>query len=365
MEKLRSGRQRRRYRLIAQSRLGASLVKTGGYLMAIFAAHTLAMIQFEGFAPGDALWLTLTTATTVGYGDLSAHTLPGRIATVMLLYTGGIFVVAKLAGDYFDYRNERRLRMTRGEWEWDMRDHIVIINAPEKDPVHYFELLIAQFRESQEFATTPVQILSPDFSDGLPASLVALGDVVHYAGSGAEDTSLESVGVADARAIVCLSRSDHDPAWDSVTFDILHRLQAIGTHAEVLAECVRDSNRVRFMKAGAHIVIRPIRAYPGMVVRGFVAPGAQSLMEELFRSDGSEYRRLSVEIVGAKWADVVASIVQHDHGVAIAYEDGEGGLHISPRADDAVNARALFVVVDSHISTSSAQIEAALADLSG
>ena len=60
------------------------------WLTAIVCLHVVAMNQLEGLALHDALWLTLTTATTVGYGDLSPSTLWGRLATVILIYGGGI-----------------------------------------------------------------------------------------------------------------------------------------------------------------------------------------------------------------------------------------------------------------------------------
>ena len=46
--------------------------------------------------------------------------------------------------------------------------------------IHYFEVLIREFRKSHEFANVPVQILTEDFPTGLPAVLAELGDVVHY-----------------------------------------------------------------------------------------------------------------------------------------------------------------------------------------
>ncbi len=61
------------------------LVVLAAYLAAITIGHTLAMMAFEELALGDAVWLTATTMTTVGYGDLSASTAAGRWSTVILV----------------------------------------------------------------------------------------------------------------------------------------------------------------------------------------------------------------------------------------------------------------------------------------
>lgn len=44
-----------------------------------------------------ALWLVIITVTTVGYGDYSAGTLPGRIITIMIAIKG-IFLMAVVVG---------------------------------------------------------------------------------------------------------------------------------------------------------------------------------------------------------------------------------------------------------------------------
>jgi voltage-gated potassium channel len=361
-QKFLRGNRERRWKVRTEQKLGRSLGKTGGYLLIIFIAHTAAMVFFEGMSAGDGLWLTLTTVTTVGYGDVSATSFAGRLATVLLLYAGGIFVLAKIAGDYFEFRSERRERMARGQWEWEMQDHILIINTPDEDPEEYFERLIGQFRASAMFADTPVQILTTYFGDGLPPSLAAMGNVVHYHGSGSNTAALEAVGVNNAKAIVLLSESEHNATFDGVTFDTLHRLRELGTTAPVLAECLRDENRARFKQAGANLVIRPMRAYPGMVVRGFVAPGVEQVFEELFRSDGGEYRRFDVTIDGTRWADVVATLIQLNLGVAVAYEGAaDGEIHITPGAEQSIKASALFVLAGDDNASHAEHISSALA----
>ncbi|HEX5677899.1 MAG TPA: potassium channel family protein [Alcanivorax sp.] len=96
------------------------------WLLVLTALHTTAMVVFEGLSWDDALWLTLTTLTTVGYGDLSAATPAGRLTTVLLLYVAGITLLAQLASDYIDHRLKRKEYMLKGRWRWNMKDHLLI-----------------------------------------------------------------------------------------------------------------------------------------------------------------------------------------------------------------------------------------------
>ena len=102
-------------------------------LLILMIAHVTAMLLFEDFTLRQAIWLTLTTLTTVGYGDYSAQSPWGQAATVVFLYLVGIFLLAQIAGEWIDYRIDRKDRMQKGMWRWKMNDHIVIINTPDSD----------------------------------------------------------------------------------------------------------------------------------------------------------------------------------------------------------------------------------------
>ena len=93
--------QRFRSLAFTEDELKREMLRSSFFVMLIFILHVIAMMTFEGMKASDALWLTFTTATTVGYGDISATTLQGRSATVVLLYLGGIFHPGKGCGRLF------------------------------------------------------------------------------------------------------------------------------------------------------------------------------------------------------------------------------------------------------------------------
>jgi voltage-gated potassium channel len=348
---------------LSRDEMSRQLLISSFYLIALFVLHTLAMMGFESLSPGDALWLTLTTATTVGYGDISAATAGGRIATVVLLYFGGIFILAKTAGDYFDYRANTRLRKKCGNWNWHMNGHTLIINTPRDDGERFFLRTIEQLRASDAQRGKKVQILTRRYPNGLPDRLARMGGVVHHNGDGIDPGQLRAVDADKAEAIVVLAREETNPDSDSRTFDILHRLKEIGVdEALVLAECVDDRNRERFRTAGADIVIRPVRAYPEMLVRGLVAPGAEQIIENMFTASSDEYVRYDVSIDAKPWHLVACGLMQADLGTAVGYIDAETGrLETNPRAHAKVCASALFVIANEEAKAGLDQIRDAVA----
>lgn len=356
----------RRFRsvIFTEDDLAHELSRSLVFIIILFFTHVLAMRMLEGMTLGDAVWLTLTTATTVGYGDVSASTPLGRSATVILLYFGGIFVLAKAAGDYFDYRIQARLRKKCGNWSWRMHDHILIINTPRENGEEFFSRVIEQLRASERYADKMIQIVTRQYPQGLPDRLAKMEGLAHYNGDGSDPDTLAKVDADKACVIVVLARSENDVGSDSRTFDILDHVNTLDvSNAIVLAECVDDRNRPRFRKLGAEVLIRPVRAYPEMLVRGLVAPGAEQIIENMFTSSSDEYARYDIQIKDRSWSDVVCTLMRGDLGTAVGYIDAETGtLETNPPANMRINSTALFLIASEGAKASLQQIHSALGE---
>lgn len=329
-------------------------------LLTLAALHVAGIVLFEGLTPFQALWLTMTTLTTVGYGDFAAQTVPGRLSTMLLVFFGGIWIAFQSAATYFDYRADRRERMREGRWRWKMTDHILLLNVPVPETTAYLTRLLREFRASHRFKDAPVQLLTTMFPNGLPDQLAEMG-VVHHAGEAWDTDALRRADAAEAAVIVILAQSDTDPATDGPTLDIVDRLRWIGAKGRILAECVEDGNRPRFRRFGADIVVRPMRGYPEMVVRALAAPGAEAILEDLFTSRSDEVWRYDVPVSGWAWQELVAALVQRDIGVPIAFRASQDArMRINPPPATPVEADKLYVLVREGNARPDAEIEALL-----
>lgn len=333
------------------------------WLLVLTVLHTLAMVAFESMGGGDALWLTLTTMTTVGYGDLSAATPLGRAATVLLLYVAGITLLAQLASDYIDYRLKRKESMIKGRWRWQMNDHVLIINSPANNAAVYFDRLVQQLRATRELHDTPVQILTEAFPDGLPDHLREQG-VVHHHGEPSDPQALAAVTPESARVIIVLASDEYSRVSDSITLDVLTQLRDLcGTSLPyTVAECVHEDSRRRLELAGASTSLRPIRAYPEMLVRSLVAPGAEKILENLFTHHDDHAMRYSVSLEDAVWSDVTCRLMASGMGTLMAYVGEDGQIVCHPAHDHRFNATALILMVREEFVPSTADIEACLGE---
>lgn len=331
-------------RSLSDNSVKQQLIRLAFALFVLLFAHTVAMTLFEGLSWGDAAWLTLTTVTTVGYGDVSANTLAGRIATVLLLYGAGIAVLAQVAALYFEFRQDRRQRILQGHWSWKMEDHIVLINSPKEAAQRYFHQLISQLRRSSlPTSKKPVLIVSTHLGPTLSDTLRAL-DVAHINEPMSEPAAFENSSIGKAAVVAVLCHDPNDPIWDSVNFDIVTRVREVNPNALIVAEAVLDKNREHLIKAGANHVVRPIRSYPEMLVRTLLAPGTEQVIEDLFDSDGEECVRYPVVTRGV-WADIAIAMIKADIGIPLGYADASGKVFTNPEPTAVVNTSAIYAIV--------------------
>ena len=311
----------------------------------LIALHVLAMMKLEDMSFQQAVWLTMTTASTVGYGDLSAQTLLGQIATIVLLYFGGIAALGHLATMFFDYQFEVRTRKLRGNWHWKMKDHIVFLNSPADEEIDFFYNSISNLRNSHSvLAKTPIVIVSDRIKSSLPDQIRQL-NVVHVSKPVSSNTALESASIQSAKIIIIISRDQYDPISDSINFELVDRLRTMGVPARIIVEAVKDTNRDRLKKAGADNVLRPMRAYPELLARTIVAPGTEQVIETLFNPYNEECVRYDINL-SMTWSEVIIRLVNADLGIPIAYESKDGKIINNPSSVSKINAQAIFVIVN-------------------
>jgi len=313
-------------------------------LATVLCLHTSLICWFEGIPFRDSVWLTFTTVTTVGYGDLSATTDAGRMATVVLIYLLGIWMLAQLASEYIEYRGDRRDRIQKGQWNWShMENHIVIINAPVTNTLTYLERLVSQFRETPALSNKPIILVTRLFTDGLPRVLGDQGVVLKSADT-TRGEFFDEVGAAQASHAVFIARDENESSSDSVTLDLLDQLPAAVGERLIVAEAVLDNNVERFRKLGANAVMRPVRAYPELLARALSAPGTERILQDLFGYFGSSIHRYDTRVTNPEWSTIVCALATRGLGIAMGYIDQHGEVISCPKQNEPVDARAILIM---------------------
>lgn len=337
-------RRKRRFTKHLSSSIGKRITFLLSLLIILVSVNTVAMVVFEKMSIEDGLWMSLTTITTVGYGDVSPSTVYGRIITVVFLYAFAISALTLLISEIIEWRFLINDKKRKGFWTWkNMHNHIQIINTPNTDTERYLKRLVLEINNTESLKSHPIKLLSRKFSDGLPQSLNEL-KLLHRTGAAEQANMLNSINLEKADYIVLLARDAHDTLSDSITFDVLTQIKELNTNALcIVAEAVSDHNQARFKQAGADVVIRPIRAYPELVVRSMVSPGTETVIEDLLCASGDSLYREDVKFNDKQWIDIVTDSLQLNVGTPIAYIVN-GEIKMQPNANDVCSGDGLILL---------------------
>jgi voltage-gated potassium channel len=293
------------------------------WLLAVCTLHVLWIMYTEGWRLFDALWFTATTLTTVGYGDKFPVTDSGKTGTVVLMYAGGIFVLANAISAWSEFKAGQRLAKLTGKWRWRMpQGYLLIVSPLGNETADYYVRLVHEIRAAPEWAGVPIQIMSPTLTD-LPDVLHS-DQVVHRVGTG---LTSELAGQLDATHAVVVLGDSRNPHSDALVFDLVSRIPH-GHH--VVAEVVDDGSRDRFKRAGADVMVRPMRGYPEMLARAVTTPGCERIIEEMFSGAGQTV--VAVELgkgLPVDCSKVRAKLEAAQLGTLLALEQ-QGNMLISP-----------------------------------
>lgn len=266
------------------------IASAGGIVLACVLLNALCFRYFEGprlAAEGkqlsleDSVWLSLTTITTVGYGDLYAATRFGRLATVLLLYLVGLACFPYAVGQALEYLVEGSERRRRGmeDLRHAVRGHIIIANFPSAQKVRR---IISQLQADHLTAAWPIVIVAGEIAE-LPFEV----DRVHFvAGSPEEVPPLERANVMEARAAIVLRPSTDARAADALTAAAVSVIEGLNSRVNVVAELgsLERHDLFRFCNCDSIVPTEDIGAM--LLAQEVRDPGVAPFVAELLTQGG-------------------------------------------------------------------------------
>ena len=138
-------------------------------LIASVLGNALTFYAFDSAAnpdltPGDALWYSVISITTIGYGDFSATTVGARLGTAIFVVLFGLAAFTSAVGMGIDRLLERRERERLGMIKVKSKGHLLIINPSTADRARR---IIEEYVEGAGHDAEDVVIVSDRF-ESLP-----------------------------------------------------------------------------------------------------------------------------------------------------------------------------------------------------
>jgi voltage-gated potassium channel len=249
----------------------------------------------------DALWWSITTLSTVGYGDLYPETLGGRVVAVFTMVLGiGLLgaVAATTATVFVDFKDRGR----RGLRRYVMRDHMLVLGWNDKARTAIQNFLADPRHEATdvvvvaELETAPVDDPRVRFVRGMPGKA----------------DPLERSSASKAGAAIVLARDPSDPRSDHETALIVTALRRINERVRIGVELVDSENAEHLTHAGSDAVIDKETTVANLLVRAVQDIGVSDVVTELLSSAvGSALYRAPIDptFTGGSYRDYCVSMI--------------------------------------------------------
>lgn len=258
----------------------------------------------EGLSYIDALWWSLVTMTTVGYGDLYPRSTLGRFIVGLPVMLVGGAVLGYAISIITTFLMDSKTRELRGMNQLNLQGHTLIVNYPGEAKVLE---LVSELRQDRSASNV---VLVTDRLETLPPALAEL-DVAFVHGSPINADVLGRACIGEAKAAILLAPDGGDENSDSSNLGALVSLKDARPDLPITVECVNYGRRDLMKKAGADHVICVteldvellVQASHGLPIQEFIRDLASSLTPQ--RLDAVRYEGATTTF-GALSAEMAA-----------------------------------------------------------
>lgn len=287
-------------------------------LLLLAATGTVGYMALEGASFLDALFMTITTLSTVGYGEIVPLDTSGRLFTIALIVFGvGIALYLLTAVAQVVVEGELRHVFGKALMQRridEIRDHVIVCGYGR------FGRAVAD-----ELRRRGVPLVVVDSDPALEAVLREQA-IEHVVGSGLVDEVLQAAGLDRARAVVVATPSDPDNVF--ITLSVREK----NPKARIHARAESDAGQRRLQLAGADQVVSAYHMGGVRVASSILRPSVIEFLE----LPGPGRETIDLEEVrvapgsalgGRSLADLERT---HPRLRIVAFRSGDGALQLIP-----------------------------------
>lgn len=237
----------------------------------------------------ESLWVTfyfvMTTFSTVGYGDYSPITLPGKLFAVVM-YLIGIGLLGVVIGKIVDTFTIFKRKREEGKMPYTKSGHIIIIGWSKKT-----ELAVKEILNSNQ--TIEIVII-----DTLPKSPYELSvERVHYIqGDSTEEETFKNANITMAKSVIVFSdETIQDPSLrDAKTLTVAIVVERLAPAVHTTVEILTEKHTANFAHVKVDEFILSQETISKLAVRASMYKGVSKVYSQLIsRQYGDDLYKIS------------------------------------------------------------------------
>ena len=279
-------------------------------------------IVIEGWSFMDALYMTVITLATVGYGEVHEISPEGRLFTVILIFLGvGFFLY--VVGNVVQFLVEGRIRHVLGRRILDkqiskLKNHFIVCGYGRMGRAlctyliqKYLDVIVVEQNPNR------VPVMDKD-------------DILYVVGGATDEDTLMKAGIKRARGIISVLGADADNVFLVLT------AKRLNSEIFVVARANQNETEKTLYAAGTDKVVSPFALGARRVAHAILRPTVIHFLELAFSDDSTDIH-VEEMIVSAssKLVDVSLqeSELRHDFDlIIISIRKAVGTMCFNPKA---------------------------------
>ena len=299
------------------------LIGTAGYMI------------IEGWPFSDAIYMTIITLATVGYGEVHQVSAIGRVFTIFLIVAGvGYFMY--VVGLLVQFLVEDRIRVILGRRKLDkqiarLKDHYIICGYGRIGRVlthylteRYLNVVIIEKNESRQAAMD---------EDG----------VLYLMGEATDENLLFRAGIKDAKGLITAVATDADNVFLTLI------AKQLNPSLFIVARAIQNTAKRTLQAAGANKVISPYDLGARRMAHAILRPTVIKFLELAFADDSTD---IQVEEIRVRSTSQLLNVALKDSGIRqkldliiLTIKKADGTMIFNPKADTRMETDDTLVVV--------------------
>ena len=222
----------------------------------------------------DAVWYSIISMTTIGYGDFSATSPGARAGTVFFIVLMGLSAFSTMLGMLIDAMIHLNIRELHGMSNTYCKNHVLIAHFPDEGRVRK---IIQELRDDPEYAEVDIVMVN----DTIEANPFELENVFFVKGSPLQIETLERACLKDASLAIVLCTNQADSSSDGIVASVVTLIEHLRPEIKTVAECLNRRHAVLFRSSKCDSVVYTNQLIDNLLVQETQDPGVASLVSEL------------------------------------------------------------------------------------
>ncbi len=250
--------------------------------LAMVLGGTCGYMYIEDYDPVEAIYMTVITVTTVGYGEVRPLSQQGRVFTALLIL-GGLGVLAYFGQAVADRVVSQIQSDKAGERK--MKKQISKLSA------HY---IVCGFGGVGHGAVQALRQAGVSFVvlEMCPESCAEMREkgILHIEGNATSEELLLRAGIKRARGLLALLHTDPDNLFVTLT------ARELNPTLRIISRCEGPSSEKKLMRAGADSTMAPFATAGMQIASDILAATGESVPEDL-KSSGEKHVTCWIDVL--------------------------------------------------------------------